>query len=113
MHAGRPKVLLSGFADEAAVSKTGVEQFSVFAALGFQYYSLRFIDIGGGVKNVMKLDDAELAKVQELGARYDLKVATIGSPIGKVKLVDVDDGTRNVYVPFEKYLAEDVAHAVK
>ncbi|MGL4464264.1 MAG: sugar phosphate isomerase/epimerase family protein, partial [Planctomycetia bacterium] len=46
-------------------------------------------------------------------ARYDLKVATIGSPIGKVKLVDVDDGTRNVYVPFEKYLAEDVAHAVK
>ena len=51
----RPQVVLSGFGDEAANHKTAVEQFAAFAAMGLQYYSLRFIDFGGGVKNVMKL----------------------------------------------------------
>ena len=51
----RPRVILSGFADEAANQKTAVEQFVAFAALGLQYYSIRFIDVGQGIKNVMKL----------------------------------------------------------
>ena len=51
----RPQVVLSGFGDEAANHKTAVEQFAAFAALGLQYYSLRFVDVGSGVKNVMKL----------------------------------------------------------
>ena len=50
-----PRVILSGFADEAANQKTAVQQFAAFAALGLQYYSLRFIDVGAGIKNVMKL----------------------------------------------------------
>ena len=50
-----PRVILSGFADEAANHKTAVEQFAAFAALGLQYYSIRFIDVGQGIKNVMQL----------------------------------------------------------
>ena len=32
----KPHVILSGFADEAAIHKTAVEQFAAFAALGLQ-----------------------------------------------------------------------------
>lgn len=107
-----PHVVLSGFADECANRKTAVEQLAVFAALGLSHYSLRFVDVGGGVKNVMKLSDAEIDRLRELNREYGLSVATVGSPIGKVKLVDKPDGSPNVYVPFERYLAEDVARAV-
>lgn len=111
--ADRAKVLLSGFADECAISKQATEQLAVFSALGFQYYSLRFVDVGNGVKNVMKLDDAEIDRLLELQRRYDLHVATIGSPIGKVKLVDVEDGTRNQFIPFDQYLDRDVNRAIE
>ena len=106
-----PRVILSGFADESANNKTAVEQFVAFAALGLQYYSIRFIDAGQGVKNVMKLSVAEIQKIRQLQNEYGLNVSSIGSPIGKVKLLDVEDGTKNVYVPFEKYLAGDVQRA--
>jgi hypothetical protein len=109
--ADRPRVILSGFADEAANQKTAEQQFAAFAALGLQYYSLRFIDVGEGIKNVMKLSRTEIQKVRRLENEYGLNVASIGSPIGKVKLLDVEDGTKNVYVPFKKYLEEDVARA--
>jgi len=104
-------VILSGFADEAANNKTAVEQFAAFAALGLQYYSIRFIDVGGGVKNVMQLSKAEITKVRHLEDEYGMNVASIGSPIGKVKLLDVDDGTHNKFIPFKKYLSRDVAKA--
>lgn len=107
-----PKVILSGFADESALSKTAIEQLAVFSALGFYYYSLRFVDVGSGIKNVMKLTDEEIAKLLELNQRYDLKVTSIGSPIGKVKLVDKEDGTKNTYIPFEQYLKEDVQRSI-
>lgn len=111
--ADKPSVLLSGFADEAALDKTAEQQFAAFAAMGLQYYTIRFIDAGNGVKNVMKLTADEIKRVQQLQTRYGLKVSSLGSPIGKVKLVDVDDGTKNVYVPFSRYLREDVAHACR
>src|SRR5688572_4912997 len=104
----QPSVILSGFADEAANQKTAVQQFSAFAALGLQYYSLRFIDVGEGVKNVMKLSKKEIQQIRHLEDEYGLNVSSLGSPIGKVKLKDVDDGTKNAYVPFKKYLADDV-----
>ena len=107
----QPRVILSGFADEAANQKTAVEQFVAMAALGLQYYSIRFIDAGQGIKNVMKLTVSEIQKVRQLQNEYGLNVSSIGSPIGKVKLEDVDDGTKNVYVPFKKYLAGDVQKA--
>lgn len=107
-----PAVVLSGFADECANQKTAVEQLAVFAALGLSYYSLRFVDLGSGVKNVMKLSDEEIERLKTLNGEYGLKIATIGSPIGKVKLVEKADGTHNPFVPFEKYLAADVARAI-
>jgi len=103
------QVVLSGFADEAANQKTAQQQFAAFAALGLQYYSVRFIDVGGGIKNVMQLTKGEIIKIRHLEDEYGLNVTSIGSPIGKVKLLDVEDGTSNRYVPFEKYLAKDVA----
>ena len=107
----KAEVILSGFADEAANHKTAVEQFSAFAALGLQYYSIRFIDVGNGIKNVMKLTKAEITKIRHLEDEYGMNVSSLGSPIGKVKLKDVNDGTDNLYVPFKKYLEKDVAKA--
>ncbi len=104
-------VLLSALADEAAFHLTAVEQFSALAALGLEYYSLRNIDVGKGVKNVMKLSMAEIQKIRHLEDEYGLNVASIASPIGKVKLLDRADGTKNAYVPFKQYLAKDVAKA--
>jgi sugar phosphate isomerase/epimerase len=106
-----PQVLLSALADEAAFQLTAVEQFSALAALGLEYYSLRNIDVGKGVKNVMKLSLGEIQKVRHLEDEYGLNVASIASPIGKVKLVDKPDGTKNAFVPFKQYLAKDVARA--
>ncbi len=111
-----PRVILSGFADEAALHKSAVEQFAAFAALGLQYYSLRFVDVGGGVKNVMELTKAEITKLRHTEDEFGMNVASIGSPIGKVKLVDIEDGTKNRFVPFDRYLGEvkkacDLAHA--
>lgn len=109
--ATRPQVILSGFADEAALHKTAVEQFAAFAALGLQYYSLRFVDLGGGVKNVMKLTKSEITKLRHLEDEYGINVASIGSPIGKVKLLDQEDGTENRFVPFKRYLSGEVQKA--
>jgi sugar phosphate isomerase/epimerase len=106
-----PQVLLSAIADEASFHLTAVEQFSALAAIGLEYYSLRNIDVGKGVKNVMKLTLGEIQKIRHLEDEYGLNVASIASPIGKVKLVDKPDGTKNAYVPFKQYLAKDVAKA--
>lgn len=111
--AEKPVVIVSGFADEAAVTKTAVEQLSVFAALGLEYYSLRFVDAGQGIKNVMKLTGAEIDELRRLHRVYGMRVASIGSPIGKVKLLDRDDGSKNAFVPFTQYLNDDVMHAIE
>lgn len=107
----QPHVLLSALADEAAFHLTAVEQFSALAALGLEYYSLRNIDVGKGVKNVMKLTIGEIQKIRHLEDEYGLNVASIAAPLGKVKLLDKADGTKNVYVPFKQYLAKEVAKA--
>ncbi len=107
----RPKVVLSAFGDEAANHKTAAEQFSALSAAGLQYYSLRFVDVGGGVKNVMKLTKSEITKLRHLEGEYGMNVASIGSPLGKVKLCDVDDGTANPFIPFDRYLDKEVSRA--
>jgi sugar phosphate isomerase/epimerase len=104
-------VVLSGFADEAANNKTIVEQFAAFAALGLSYYSIRFVDAGLGIKNVMDLSEAEIQHVRQAQNEYGMRVASIGSPIGKMKLLDVEDGTSNRYKPLAEYLKEDVQRA--
>ncbi|MCO6045493.1 sugar phosphate isomerase/epimerase [Aeoliella sp. ICT_H6.2] len=107
----QPRVILSGFADEAANHKTAMEQFAAFAAIGLEYYSLRFVDVGSGIKNVMQLTKSEITKLRHLEDEYGMNVASIGSPIGKVKLLDTDDGTKNRYVPFKRYMKSEVKKA--
>ncbi|MCU0715211.1 MAG: sugar phosphate isomerase/epimerase [Pirellula sp.] len=104
-------ILLSGFADEAANNKTVEQQFCAFAAIGLKYYTLRFIDAGEGIQNVMMLSPASIEKILDKQQEYGLQVSSIGSPIGKVKLLDVDDGTSNRFVPFAEYLEKDVQRA--
>ena len=111
--AEQPQVILSGFADEAAIDKTVDQQFSAFAALGLRYLTIRFIDAGNGVKNVMQLTDDEVDRVKSKLDTYGLAISSIGSPIGKVKLLDVEDGTSNRFVPFEAYLENDVQRAIE
>ncbi len=107
----KPTVLISGFSDEAANEKLAVQQYVAFAALGLRYHSLRFIDVGNGIKNVMQLEDDEIEQLKKMQSDYGLKVSSIGSPIGKVKLRDEDDGTKNRFVPFDQYLKQDVQRA--
>lgn len=111
----RPSIVLSGFADEAANSKTAIEQLSVMAALGLRYYSPRFVDVvgAGTVKHVTELDQDELARLRMLHADYGMKVASIGSRLGKIKLLDVADGSHNKFVSDTKYHETDVAMTVR
>jgi len=107
----RPRVILSAFADEGANHKTALEQLSVMAAVGLRYYSPRFIDLAGDgeVKHVVELDDDELARLAGLQDEFGMSVTGIGARIGKIKLLDVEDGSGNVYVPFAEYLDGEVA----
>lgn len=107
-----PSVILSAFADEAAVKKTALEQMTAIAALGLEHYSPRFVDVSGEVKHIMTLNPAELKTLKQLHADYGIRVTSIGSPVGKVKLLDVEDGTHNRFVPLKKYLQNDVATAI-
>jgi sugar phosphate isomerase/epimerase len=111
MNAPQPEILLSGFADEAAKDKTLDQQFSAFAALGLDYFTIRFLNLGQGVKNVMALDQSEIQTVQVAAREFGLRVSSIGSPIGKIKLRDQDDGTTTPYRPFEAYLNDEVRRA--
>jgi len=107
----QPQIILSGFGDEAANDRTMDQQFSAMSAIGLRYMSIRFIDAGNGIKNVMTLDESEIATVKQKLNEYGLKIATLGSPIGKAKLCDVDDGNGASYKPFEDYIKEDVVRA--
>ena len=117
----QPQIILTGFADEGVSKqpeKSIKEQFTAYAAIGLQYYSIRFIDVGNGTKNVMNLTMDEIQTIREVQNDFGLNVSSIGSPIGKVKLVDVDDGTKNRYVPFKDYMDEvnracEITHALE
>jgi sugar phosphate isomerase/epimerase len=106
-------VILTGLADEGPVSKKAEEQLTMVRALGLSHYSLRFVDAGNGVKNAMALTGAEVERLRKLHEEFEVQVSSLASPIGKVKLLDVDDGTNNRYVPFEQYLREDVARSIQ
>jgi len=110
-----PEVILSAFADEAANHKTALEQMSALAAIGLKYYSPRFIDVAGDgqVKHVVELSKREYAALVKLHAEYDMRVTSIGARVGKVKLLDVDDGTHNKFVPFKKYMQTEVAATIR
>jgi len=107
-------VTLSAFADEAANSKTAIEQFSALAAIGLKWYSPRFVDVTGEgkVEHVCDISEEKLARLKELQQQYGISVTSIGSRLGKVKLLDIDDGGHNKFVPFEEYLQGEVANTI-
>lgn len=111
--ADKPRVIISGFADEGPTDKKAESQLTMLSALGLSYYSLRFTDVGNGVKNVMQLNRREVQRLNKLHAQFGIRVSSIGSPIGKVKLFDIDDGTSNSFVPFERYLKRQVARSIE
>jgi len=110
-----PSIILSAFADEAANSKSAIEQMAALSAIGLEYYSPRFIDVTGSgqVKHVTELSGDELSKLAKLQTEYGMKVTSIGSRLGKVKLLDKDDGSHNKFVPDASYHAGDVAATIK
>ena len=109
---GKPEVIITGFADEGPADKRAESQLTMLTALGLSFYSLRFVDMGDGVKNAMTLSKGEIRRLKRLHGDFGVQVSSLGSPIGKVKLRDVEDGTSNTYVPFSTYLRRDVERAV-
>jgi sugar phosphate isomerase/epimerase len=90
---------LSGFVDE--ISSDFTEQCRVAADLGLKYVELRSAwDV-----NILDLKPEQLAAMKETLASHDLRVSSIGSPIGKIAIDE----------PFPPHLdrmrhAADVAH---
>ena len=111
----QPSVIISAFADEAANRKTALEQMSALSAIGLRYYSPRFIDVDGNgvVKHVVELDDSEYAALRDFHSEYGMSVTSIGSRVGKIKLLDVDDGSHNKYVSIDEYLDTEVAATIR
>lgn len=109
------QVILSAFADEAANHKTAIEQMAALAAIGLNYYSPRFVDVTGSgqVKHVVELSDSEYAALKTLHAEFGMHVTSIGSRVGKVKLLDQPDSSHNKFVPFGKYLETEVAQTLR
>lgn len=76
---------LSGFADE--ISPDLDEQLAVVTDLGLKYIEFRTAwDL-----NVLQLDDQQLRRAKNALDAAGVKVSSIGSPIGKIKITD-DNG---------------------
>ena len=110
-----PSIILSAFADEAARHKTALEQMTALAALGLKHYSPRFIDVPGTgkVEHVTELSDENLARLAQMHTDYGMSVTSIGSRIGKVKLLDVADTSHNKYIAPADYLEGEVARTIR
>lgn len=73
---------LSGFADE--ISPDLDEQCRVLGELGIGYVEFR----SAWNTNVLDLDDTQLDRVRATLDQHDLRVSSVGSPIGKVGVYD-------------------------
>lgn len=98
------RVRLSAFGDEAA--KEPHRMFSALAAMGLKYYSPRFFDFGEGPINSMALTPEQLRAVISIQNEYGIRAATLGSPVGKSKLVNRDDGNKAKFLTLEEVLQQ-------
>jgi len=73
---------LSGFIDE--ISDDFSLQCKIASGLGLRYVEVR----SAWGSNILDLDAGQLSKLQETLAEYELKVSSIGSPIGKIFIDD-------------------------
>jgi len=113
--ASKPSVIISAFADEAANYRTALEQMTALAAIGLRQYSPRFIDVmgDGKIEHVVDLSDEKLERLKKLHSEYGVSVTSIGSRVGKVKLLNQEDGSHNRYVAFDEYLNGEVARTIR
>jgi sugar phosphate isomerase/epimerase len=74
--------ILSGFVDE--ISDDFSLQCKVAAGLGLRYVEVR----SAWGTNILDLDESQLNTLRETLASNDLKVSSIGSPIGKISIDD-------------------------
>ena len=111
-----PAVLLSAFADEATrpSSKAVPEQLAAVAAVGLSWYSPRWVQFGGDQpKHCVECTDAEFSRLNALQDDFGVRVTSIGSRLGKVKLRDEPDRSKNAFVPWREYLDGEVAATVR
>ena len=78
-------ITITGFSDE--ISPKITEQFEHLNKLGIEYFDPRGVD---GV-NISQLDEVQSAELKKKMEQYGIKVACIGSPIGKKKITDEFD----------------------
>ena len=82
---------ISGFSDE--ISNDVIKQFEVLNKLGINYFEPRGID----GKNISSLNDEEVNKLRQKMKKHNIKVSSIGSPIGKIKISDDFDSHFEVF----------------
>lgn len=82
---------ISGFSDEITSNTT--EQFKALNRLGIEYFEPRGID----GKNISGLSEEEAFALKEKMDEYGIKVSSIGSPIGKIKITDDFDAHFEVF----------------
>lgn len=73
---------LSGFADE--IDAAPDKQFEVLTELGIRHVEFR----SAWDTNVLDLSDEQIAEIKRLLAEYGVALSAVGSPIGKVSVVD-------------------------
>lgn len=73
---------LSGFSDE--ISSDISVQFEVLNKLGIKYFEPRGID----GKNISELSEDEVLNLKEKMEMAGIKVSSVGSPVGKIKITD-------------------------
>lgn len=82
---------ISGFSDE--ISSDIDTQFKVLNKLGIKYFEPR----GIGKKNISELNDSEACELKQKMSKYDIRVSSVGSPIGKIKLEEEFEPHFNVF----------------
>lgn len=73
---------ISGFSDEIAPEID--KQFAVLQKLGIQYFEPRGVD----GNNISTLDDEAVKALKQKMEKAGIRVSSIGSPIGKIKITD-------------------------
>lgn len=76
---------LSAFGDE--ITSDLAEQFKVLAGLNVRGLDLR----SAWGKNIAKMTDEDVAQVRKVCAEYGMKIACLGSPLGKSPLADAPE----------------------
>ena len=75
-------LILSAFADE--YSDNFIQQVSALRTFGIEYLEIRGVD----GKNVSELTKSDIKRVKSILNDYGVKVSSIGSPLGKIKIDD-------------------------